>query len=112
MGVLLYNMIYGDIPFTDDNDIVNSKIDFNKYEKNSNNNNINSYDIVNLSQYSNSNNICVNNNNNNNNSNNSNISNAFSDVNDLIKKCLKQNQNERIQLEDILKHRWLTTDSK
>jgi len=90
-------MIYGDIPFTDDKDIVNSEIDFNKFDKK--NNNINSFDL-NLAQYSSSYN------------NMSNASKAILDVNDLIKKCLKQNQNERILLEDILKHRWLTTDNK
>ncbi len=90
-------MIYGDIPFTDDKDIVNSEIDFNKFVKK--NNNINSFDL-NLAQYSSSYN------------NMSNASKAILDVNDLIKKCLKQNQNERILLEDILKHRWLTTDNK
>lgn len=109
LGVLLYNMIYGDIPFTDDHDIVNSNIDFNKYDKNNNsNNNINSFDNVSLSQISNSNSMSVNYNNSNNNNN---ASKFASDVNDLIKKCLKQNQNERILLEDILKHRWLTTNS-
>ena len=31
LGVLLYNMIYGDIPFEEDDQIVNCEIDFNKY---------------------------------------------------------------------------------
>lgn len=83
LGVLLYNMIYGDIPFTDDNDIINSNIDFNRYDKNNNMN-------------------CTNVNNKTTNSN-------MTDINDLIRKCLKRNQHERIVLEDILKHRWLST---
>lgn len=100
LGVLLYNMVYGDIPFTDDNEIVNSNIDFSKYDNNNINNHIN---------INNSTNNClpqqlqnVNNNNINNNGSNK------SDLNDLIKKCLKRNQNERIVLEEILKHRWLS----
>jgi hypothetical protein len=99
-------MIYGDIPFTDDHDIVNANIDFNKYDKNDNN--INSFDDVNLSQYSKSNNKCVINNNN---SNKNNAGKAISDVNDLIRKCLNQKQSDRLKLEDILKHRWITSES-
>lgn len=84
LGVLLYNMIYGDIPFEDDNEIVNSNIDFNKYDRNNN--------IPNPS--------------------NNNVKNKInSDINDLIKKCLKRNQNDRIKLEHILTHRWLVSNS-
>lgn len=93
LGVLLYNMIYGDIPFTDDNEIINSNIDFNKY--NDKNNNINSYTTSYPSSTTNVNNKTTNS--------------SMLDINDLIKKCLKRNQHERIVLEDILKHRWLST---
>lgn len=91
LGVLLYNMIYGDIPFTDDNDIINSNIDFNRYDKN---NNMNSYTCQNSSTI---------------NVNNKTTTSNILDINDLIKKCLTRNQHERIVLEDILKHRWLST---
>jgi serine/threonine protein kinase len=77
LGVLLYNMIYGDIPFEEDNEIVNCNIDFNKYNQN-NNNNSNSNKQFKLN----------------------------SDINDLIVKCLKINATDRINLENILKHRW------
>jgi serine/threonine protein kinase len=87
-------MIYGDIPFEDDNDIVNCSLDFKKY---SNVNIRNPY-------YAN---VLVNNNNNNNNNNNTNVSDLY-DVNNLIKKCLKVNANERIKLEDIFKHKWFS----
>ncbi len=96
LGVLLYNMIYGDIPFTDDNDIINSNIDFNKYDRNNNTNSCTSSNC---------------NNNVHSNSYNNNNSCKMTDINDLIKKCLKGNQNERIVLEDILKHRWLANCS-
>lgn len=33
LGVLLYNMIYGDIPFERDQDIVNCNLDFNKFKR-------------------------------------------------------------------------------
>ncbi len=79
-------MIYGDIPFEDDNDIANCNLDFKKY---SNINTRNPY-------YAN---VFLNNKNN--------ASVDLYDVKDLIKKCLKVNASERIQLEEILKHKWL-----
>lgn len=85
-------MIYGDIPFKDDHDIVNYTIDFNKLDRNSN---INSFDNNNV------------NNANSNVKSQNNVNNA--DINDLIKRCLKRDQHERIVLEDILKHRWLAS---
>jgi serine/threonine protein kinase len=68
LGVLLYNMIYGDIPFESDLDIVNCRLDFNKHRA---------------------------------------INQNLSQVNDLIKKCLTVNMNERCRLEEILNHSWL-----
>jgi serine/threonine protein kinase len=88
-------MIYGDIPFEQDNDIVNCNLDFNKYSNNDNNNTNNN----------NFNNQFNNTNNNNNNNTNYNL-----DVNDLIKKCLKINIYERIKLDNILKHKWFSSN--
>lgn len=85
LGVLLFNMIYGDIPFELDDEIINCKLNFNKFI---NCNNINS-----------------------NTNNNKNRSSSLADVNDLIKKCLNINLNERIKLENILKHKWFTNNS-
>ncbi len=84
LGVLLFNMIYGDIPFEHDVDIVNCNLDFNKYS------NLN----ANRSNY------CAN----------PNTSQQQSEVRDLIRKCLKKNVNERIQLEHILNHSWLNSN--
>lgn len=84
-------MIYGDIPFLDENAIVNSDIDFNKYD--TNNNNINSPTTTTTNLNSN---------------NNVNLNTKINpDVNDLIKKCLQKNSADRLRLEEILDHRWL-----
>lgn len=34
LGVLLYNMIYGDVPFQNDDEIVHGKLDFDKFVAN------------------------------------------------------------------------------
>ena len=80
-------MIYGDIPFEDDNDIVNCNLDFKKYS------NLNSRNPYYANVF------------NSNNKNNTSTTDLY-DVKDLIKKCLKVNTSERIQLEDIFKHKW------
>ena len=88
LGVLLYNMIYGDIPFEDDNDIVNCSLDFKKYSNVNMRNPYYANDLVNSN-------------------NNHHVSDLY-DVNSLIKKCLKVNANERIKLEDIFTHKWFS----
>jgi proto-oncogene serine/threonine-protein kinase Pim-3 len=80
LGVLLFNMIYGDIPWEEDSDIVNCKV-FNSQKFN-----------------------FLNNNNNNNNSNE-----EFKierDSDDLICLCLRKNDSERLKLNQILEHKW------
>ena len=74
LGVLLFNMLYGDIPWEDDNDIVNCRL----YSKK------NSFLTKRLDK----------------------------DSDDLIQKCLKINEFERIQLDDILNHKWFQTITK
>ena len=71
-------MIYGDIPFECDEDIVNCKLDFYKFQK------------TNFQFNNGGHNVRFN-----------------PDVNDLITKCLKIDVKERIKMEDILNHRWL-----
>ncbi len=87
-------MIYGDIPWEEDADIINCRFYFkNNTDRNGNYNNHN---------------------NNNNNNNNNNDSAKYSrelnehqrDVDDLIRSCLKLNDAERIGLDKILKHKW------
>lgn len=74
LGVLLFNMIYGDIPFEEDQDIVQCRL----YAKRAN--------LIKLSSTS-----------------------CQRDVDDLIKSCLTVNECERICLDEILNHKWLSS---
>ncbi len=69
LGVLLFNMLYGDIPWEEDNDIVNCRLNSKK----------NSPFKERLDK----------------------------DSDDLIEKCLKINEFERIKIDDLLSHKWL-----
>ena len=95
LGVLLYNMIYGDIPFEHDSDIVSCNLDFKKY---SNLNARNCYYPASVYGYSKLPN------------NNSNSTDLY-DVKDLIKQCLNVNVNERIKLEEIFNHKWFSANN-
>lgn len=79
LGVLLFNMIYGDIPWEEDADIINCRLDDIKTKQNWQQNQQPAYRF-NQQQYR--------------------------DVDDLIQLCLKLNDFERIQLDEILKHKW------
>ena len=84
LGVLLFNMIYGDIPWEDDSDIVNCRL----YSKKN-------VSVKNRNSQSASTSAAAA------------ASNGAADVDDLIRKCLHINQHERIKLADILEHAWL-----
>lgn len=82
LGVLLFDMVYGDIPWEEDSDIVNCRL-YSKKSFNASRRVNNGEQRVAVSDA------------------------ASSHVDDLIRKCLHINQHERIKLEDILKHTWL-----
>ena len=90
LGVLLFNMIYGDIPFEHDSDIVNCNLDFNKYA-NLNAQTANYY--TNTSHYT------------------ATTATSQSDVRDLIRRCLRRNADDRIKLENILSHSWFAANN-
>lgn len=118
LGVLLYNMIYGDIPFDSDDEIVACKLDFEKFTNTFRKSSSSSSSTSSSSSSSSSSTTssssssyrcdvccyCS--------SSSSSSSLCFcccccsSDVNDLIKSCLRFDLRQRIRLEDILKHRW------
>ena len=77
LGVLLFNMIYGDIPWEEDDDILNCRLSTKK-NLFAHNTQRSEFGMYNFSR----------------------------DVDDLIKACLKINENERIKLNDILNHKW------
>lgn len=70
LGVLLFNMLYGDIPWEEDNDIVNCRLNSKKCSP-----------------------IAT--------------ERLDKESEDLIEKCLKINEFERIKLDDLLSHKWL-----
>lgn len=80
-------MIYGNIPFDSDEEILNCKLDFDKYD---------------LRKYAKYNHYhhCVKT------KQTQPINTNFNEVNDLIKLCLNLNTNERLKLENILEHKW------
>lgn len=77
LGVLLFNMIYGDIPWEEDDDILNCRLTCKKSLFN---------------QCSSRLDFCL-----------------SRDVDDLIKSCLKIDELERINLDQILNHKWFNT---
>ena len=77
LGVLLFNMVYGDIPWEEDDDILNCRLTSKKNLFN---------------QCSTRLDFCLN-----------------KDVDHLIKSCLTIDQLERINLSEILNHKWFNT---
>jgi serine/threonine protein kinase len=71
LGVLLYNMTFGDIPWEEDDDIIKCRLNSKRFNY--------------LFDHNDK---------------------CFQDVNDLIKKCLNVNDNERVKLDEILNHKW------
>lgn len=78
LGVLLFNMTYGDIPWEDDDDIINCRL-------NSKRNVSSKFDLKKIERTRNDKN-----------------------VDNLIRLCLNTNQYERIELDNILKHQWIS----
>lgn len=79
LGVLLFNMIYGDIPWEEDADIINCRLDL----KNKPSSWSQGYFRPDLDHQN-------------------------RDVDDLIRLCLKLNHFERVKLDEILQHKWFT----
>ena len=96
LGVLLFNMIYGDIPWEEDADIVNCRL-FNSKKFNFNFNTRTTTDSgnCNINDINDSNNNSM----------------IGRDVDDLIRSCLTIDDKKRIKLEDILKHKWFRSVS-
>lgn len=85
-------MIYGDIPFETDQDILECKLEFNRYDF---------YKYYKQQYFSFSKRVA-----NYNNFHQQESISVYQDVNDIIKMCLSQDSSERIKLENILDHKW------
>lgn len=112
LGVLLFNMIYGDIPWEDDQDIINCSfyIKKNFSFKTAAATTTTAAGETTSDQPTTSATATTTNNSNNGNHTSNNLLAMFSssdrDVDDLIRSCLMVNDLERIQLHEILNHKW------
>ena len=78
LGILLFNMVYGDIPFENDAEIIKCELNFERFQRV---NTKKSYKKIAVQE----------------------------ECNNLIRRCLQLNAAERIDLEEILEHQWLSS---
>jgi serine/threonine protein kinase len=117
LGVLLFNMIYGDIPWEDDTDIVNcsfyskKNFKFANFEGDTGNQ---SESQPSTSSSCDSNEAITTTSSSNSNNNTNNLMAMFKasirDVDDLIRSCLTVDDVQRLRLHDILSHRWFSAN--